>query len=1125
MQTLIAFSLTLFSLFAAAVEKPFEWKEETISLPNAMRSTPYAAKLPLAKLASEEKKPAKVSIVGGSGPRWLKLGPMGDFSGVPTKEDRGEQSWKVRATSGKRKAEVSVHLLIRNREPQWKNSASTIPPLEDGQPLTRALSSEVEDADRDALTFTKLKGPDWLSLTRDGKLTLHPAKGDLGDWSAELRVEDAESAATMSLKGTVVEKNIPPRLRKPIAFEMKERETFSSTLSEFFTDDNQNDTLKFKSLASLPWITLSPEGTLVARPGFPQIGPNTLQIEVSDGTSTTRASLTIQVTRNPRPPVWTDAQSWTAQTREIFKAKVVHLAKDLDGLPLSFSKLRGPSWLTVSPNGDVSGTPEDRDEEDTKLTIRAQNDGASSDQEILLRVTKKNYPPAVLKPFALTVKERTHSELELARLGLVADRDGEPLVFSSSSSLPWLTLSAKGELRLDPTFKDIGTHRFTLTVRDRGESVEIPASISVERNPRPPEWKEIPLLNAKTREPLKLELSDYVTDLDSLPIRFSKKGGPDWIQVSEKGQVSGTPSDKDQGRHRVTIRATNDTSYAESGVVLEISKKNYPPVAAKPLELQVQEREKLEVDLNRSGAVTDLDKEDLRYSFEKNPDWVQLQENRKLLLTPQFSQIGEHKFTLRASDKEASADFLVVVKVVRNPRPPEWKDTEPLIFQTREVAKKDLGLFAIDLDKLPLTFKKVQGPPWASVSLSGVLTGTPEDKDKGTFSIEVLASNDRASSVKRFSMEVQKKNYPLKVLKPLEVSAKERERFRLSIAETKAVEDPDADALTFQSDSLPPWAALSASGKLELNPLYTHIGQHSFDVKVKDSEAEVSLPVRVNVERNPRAPVWNSEPIQLKVKARETLQLSLTSLVKDLDGVRLQFSKGEGPAWVDVDAQGNLKITPPDSDVGHTDITVVAKNDLSMAPKKARIEVLFKNHPPVWKLTEIELGKVRAGEKFGTKISGHVTDPDPKDTLAFTKVQGPPWLMVAPNGIVFGRPPLSERGSHRVVVLVSDPSRESAEVFGRIQIDAPIPRPSARVTTLKLPSAYQNELFTFNLGSVMNDKQFKYTKASGPDWLIIRSSGEAEGVPSVVGDFDFSVVVTNGRETLTVPGKGKVVPP
>ncbi len=1121
-----ALLLTLLSFFASAAEIPFEWSEALLSLPDASRNTPYSAKLPTSKLESGEKKSAEYSLVPRSGPRWLKVSPKGELSGVPRTEDRGEQSWKLRAVSGKRKAETVLRITVKNRVPQWKSSASKPFPIEEEQVVTRALSSEVEDADGDKLSFSKTQGPGWLSVTREGVLNLRPVKGDVGDWSAEIAAQDSESASTLTLKGTVAEKNHPPRLRKPIALEVKERETFSDTLTEYFVDENRNDSLRYRGLKPLPWLSLSPEGIVTARPGFSEVGTHSVPIEVSDGKATTKAALAIEVKRNARPPVWAEpAPRWTVQTRELFKTKVSSLAKDLDGLPLSFSKRSGPAWIVVSPHGEVSGTPDDSDEEDTKVVIRAQNDLASAEQEIFLRVIKKNYPPTLLKPFIFKVKERMVSEVELGRIGVIADKDNEPLVFSASASFPWLALTPKGEVRLSPSFKDIGTHRFVITVKDRSESVDLPATITVERNPRPPQWKELPLVTAKTREPVKLSLSEYVSDLDSLPVRFSKMEGPPWVQLTDKGQLSGTPTDADRGRSRVTVRAANDLAHADSVVTLELSKKNYPPVAAKPLIILVKEREEVAVDLLGSGAVTDLDREDLQFTFDKKPEWIRLEESRTLHLAPQFAHIGDHFFSLRSSDKEASTEFSVVIKVQRNPRPPEWKEIEPLTFQTREKAKAELATFAKDLDGLPLIFKKVQGPPWIAISFSGLLTGTPEDKDKGRFTIEVLASNDRASRSQRFAVEIQKKNYPLKVVKPLELTIKERESFRISLQESKTVLDPDADPLVFQSNSLPAWGTLSAGGKLELTPLYTHLGDHSFEINVKDSEAEVSLPVKLKVERNPRPPVWTAERLELKVKAREILEVPLDPLAKDLDGIRIQFSKAEGPSWASVDAKGTLKLAPQDQDMGRAELTLVAQHDSSVSSKKARIDVLFKNHPPHWKIPEIQYGSVRAGEKFGTKVSSFAADADAGDRLVFSKVRGPAWAMVAPNGIVFGKPPLSERGSHLITVLAADPSRESAEISGRVQIDAPTPRPSARVTTLKLPPAYQNELFTFNLGSIMNDRQFKYTKASGPDWLIIRPSGEAEGVPSMVGEFEFSVVVTNGRETLTVPGKGKVVVP
>ena len=53
-------------------------------------------------------------------------------------------------------------------------------------------------------------------------------------------------------------------------------------------------------------------------------------------------------------------------------------------------------------------------------------------------------------------------------------------------------------------------------------------------------------------------------------------------------------------------------------------------------------------------------------------------------------------------------------------------------------------------------------------------------------------------------------------------------------------------------------------------------------------------------------------------------------------------------------------------------------------------------------------------------IAGGVSDPDAGDTLTFSKVSGPAWLIVAGNGALSGTPKKGNMGLNHFVVRVTD---------------------------------------------------------------------------------------------------------
>ena len=66
---------------------------------------------------------------------------------------------------------------------------------------------------------------------------------------------------------------------------------------------------------------------------------------------------------------------------------------DVDDV-MTFSKVRGPSWLNVNQNGEVRGTPTSSDVGTNRFTFRVTDlEGESDDAEIVIDVESGNRPP------------------------------------------------------------------------------------------------------------------------------------------------------------------------------------------------------------------------------------------------------------------------------------------------------------------------------------------------------------------------------------------------------------------------------------------------------------------------------------------------------------------------------------------------------------------------------------------------------------------------------------------------------------------------------------------------------------------------------------------------------------
>ena len=69
--------------------------------------------------------------------------------------------------------------------------------------------------------------------------------------------------------------------------------------------------------------------------------------------------------------------------RSAYRDSLTNYADDKDGDTLTFSLVKGPKWLTVSPDGSMSGTPCFDDAGDNKLHVRVEDGRGSSDECVL----------------------------------------------------------------------------------------------------------------------------------------------------------------------------------------------------------------------------------------------------------------------------------------------------------------------------------------------------------------------------------------------------------------------------------------------------------------------------------------------------------------------------------------------------------------------------------------------------------------------------------------------------------------------------------------------------------------------------------------------------------------------
>lgn len=78
------------------------------------------------------------------------------------------------------------------------------------------------------------------------------------------------------------------------------------------------------------------------------------------------------------------------------------------------------------------------------------------------------------------------------------------------------------------------------------------------------------------------------------------------------------------------------------------------------------------------------------------------------------------------------------------------------------------------------------------------------------------------------------------------------------------------------------------------------------------------------------------------------------------------------------------------------------------------------NLPPAFAVDPFTKTNATEDSAYSSSILGEASDPNPGDTLTFSKVSGPPWLSVASNGALSGTPLNADVGLNQFVVRVTD---------------------------------------------------------------------------------------------------------
>jgi len=173
---------------------------------------------------------------------------------------------------------------------------------------------------------------------------------------------------------------------------------------------------------------------------------------------------------------------------------------------------------------------------------------------------------------------------------------------------------------------------------------------------------------------------------------------------------------------------------------------------------------------------------------------------------------------------------------------------------------------------------------------------------------------------------------------------------------------------------------------------------------------------------DPTPPKWIQDPFEcvtgiVGVAYSDTL----ANKAYDPNGDPVTFSLIDTGTWLDVAADGTLTNNRAlvAGDIGLQSFQVVASDGITGSTTGTLNIVVRDTLSPVWGEDPINGGTSRAGVEYVGTLDGAATDPD-GGTIAYSKSDGPAWLVVATDGTLSGTPAVSDIGENTFTVVADD---------------------------------------------------------------------------------------------------------
>ena len=194
-----------------------------------------------------------------------------------------------------------------------------------------------------------------------------------------------------------------------------------------------------------------------------------------------------------------------------------------------------------------------------------------------------------------------------------------------------------------------------------------------------------------------------------------------------------------------------------------------------------------------------------------------------------------------------------------------------------------------------------------------------------------------------------------------------------------------------------------------------------------------------------------------------------------------------------------IRVTDTDSTAGNNVMDTVYVDQLYIETSSGG----GPNNPPSFNSNPIIEINATEGQSYSSTLSDDATDPD-FDTLSFSKVSGPAWLVVSSNGDLSGTPGAGDLGLNSFTVEVDDGNGGTDQATLEITVD---------------PAGSQPDIYVFDIA--MSSGAYGGNRYSGIATITIKDDGGAV-VSGATVYVDWSGATSESQSNVT-DANGQVV--